>query len=73
MQSLLPILVLAGLGLVIWAIVDVARRPPGVLSSRARAGWIAGLVLGSLLFGVVGLIVAVVYLVAVRPRLTRFT
>jgi len=66
-------LVLAGLGLIIWAIVDVARKPPGVLSSRAKTGWIAGLILGSLLFGIFGVIVAVVYLVAVRPRLTRFT
>jgi hypothetical protein len=73
MSSLVPILVLAGLGLIVWAIVDVARKPPGVLSSRAKTGWIAGLVLGSLLFGIVGVIVAVVYLVAVRPRLTRFT
>jgi len=73
MSSLVPILVLAGLGLVIWAIVDVARKPPGVLSPRAKTGWIVGLVLGSLLFGFVGLIVAVVYLVGVRPRLTRVT
>jgi len=45
MSSLVPLLVLASLGLIIGAIVDVARKPPGVLSPRAKAGWIAGLVL----------------------------
>jgi hypothetical protein len=62
---------LAILGLVVWAIVDVAQRPSNVLSSRAKAAWIIGLVLGTLLFGIVGVIVALVYLVAVRPRLAR--
>ncbi len=62
---------LAILGLVIWAIVDVAQRPSSVLSSRAKTAWIIGLVLGTLLFGIVGVIVALVYLFAVRPRLAR--
>jgi uncharacterized membrane protein len=73
MSSIFLILVLAGLGLIVWAIVDVARRPPGVLSPRAKTAWIIGLVVGTLLFGFIGVIAAVVYLVAVRPRLTRFT
>ena len=64
---------LAILGLVIWAIVDVAQRPRSVLSSGAKTGWIIGLVLGTLLFGVVGVVVALVYLVGVRPRLSRLT
>jgi hypothetical protein len=73
MTGVLLIFVIAGLGLIIWAIVDVARRPPGVLSSRAKTGWLVGLITGTLLFGIVGLVAAVVYLVVVRPRLTRFT
>jgi len=73
MSSLVSIVVIAGLGLNIWALVDVARKPPGVLSPRAKAAWIAGLVLGGLLFFVGGVVVALVYLVAIRPRLTRFT
>jgi hypothetical protein len=73
MSSIFPILVLVGLGLIVWAIVDVARRPTGVLSPRAKTAWIIGLVVGTLLFGLIGVITAVVYLVAVRPRLTRFT
>ncbi|HTV10684.1 MAG TPA: hypothetical protein VME20_02375 [Acidimicrobiales bacterium] len=73
MYSVLSILVLAGLGLIIWAIVDVARRPSLVLSPGAKAGWIIGLVAGTLFFGIVGVITAVVYLVVIRPRLSRFT
>jgi hypothetical protein len=62
---------LAILGLVIWAIVDVAQRPSSVLSSRAKTAWIIGLVLGTLLFGIVGVVIALVYLVGIRPRLAR--
>jgi len=62
---------LAILGLVVWAIVDVAQRPSSALSTRAKTAWIIGLVVGTLLFGIVGVIIALVYLVAVRPRLTR--
>jgi hypothetical protein len=65
------LLFLITLGLVIWAIVDAARQP--ALSSGAKAGWIIGLVVGTLLFGVVGLVIALVYLVGVRPRLARNT
>jgi hypothetical protein len=60
---------LVSLAVVIWAVVDVARQP--ALSSGAKAGWIIGLVVGTFLFGIVGLVIAVVYLVGVRPRLTR--
>jgi hypothetical protein len=69
----LPVLVLAGLAVIIWAIVDVARRPPEMISPGAKAGWIIALVVGTLLFGVVGVVVAVVYLVAIRPRFTSLT
>lgn len=69
MTVLLFILLLATLSLVIWAIADVARRPREVLSSNAKAAWIIGLVAGTLLFGILGLVVALVYLMVVRPRL----
>ena len=57
------------LGLVVWAVVDVAQRSPEVLPRKT--GWLVGIVAGTLLLGPVGLIVAIVYLVAVRPRLNR--
>jgi len=69
MSALLVVLFLVSLALVIWATVDVARQP--ALSSGAKAGWIIAFVLGTLLFGVVGLIVALVFLLGVRPRLAR--
>ena len=65
---LIPLAILA---LVIWAIVDVAQRPSTVLSSGAKTAWIIGLVLGTLLFGVVGVVLALVYLIGIRPRLAR--
>jgi hypothetical protein len=61
------LLFFVSLGVVIWAIVDVARQP--AISPMGKTGWIAGLVVGTFLFGVIGLVIAVVYLAAVRPRL----
>jgi len=63
------LVVLIPLALVIWAIVDVTKQPS--LSSSAKTGWIISLVVGILLFGIVGLIIALVYLIGVRPRLAR--
>ena len=67
---LIPLAILA---LVIWAIVDVAKRPTSVLSRGAKTAWIVGLVAGTLLFSIAGVVVAIVYLVGVRPRLARST
>jgi hypothetical protein len=64
---------LAILALVIWAIVDVAQRPTNVLSRGAKTAWIVGLVAGTLLFSIAGVVLAIVYLVGVRPRLARTT
>jgi len=55
------------IGVPVWAIVDIARQP--AMTSGAKTGWILGLVVGTLLFGLVGLIVALVYLIGFRPRL----
>ncbi|HEY5250898.1 MAG TPA: hypothetical protein VIJ09_04530 [Acidimicrobiales bacterium] len=62
-------LFLISIGVVIWAISDVARQP--AISPSGKAGWIIGMVVGTFLFGLVGLVVAFVYLVGVRPRLGR--
>lgn len=64
---LFVLLLVATLGLVIWAISDVARQP--AISPMGKAGWIIGMVVGTFLFGVVGLVIAVIYLAAIRPRL----
>lgn len=63
--GLLPVAV------VVWAVVDVIRQPPAALSTGQKVAWVAALVVGLLVVALVGLIVAVVYLAAVRPRLRR--
>jgi hypothetical protein len=65
----LVLIFLISLGLVIWAVVDVAQKP--TISPGGKAAWIISLIVGTLLFGVVGLVIAVVYLVGVRPRLAQ--
>jgi TM2 domain-containing membrane protein YozV len=60
------IVFLVSLAVVIWAIVDVARNPR--LSSGAKAGWIIGLVVGTIIFPLLALIAAIVYLAAIRRR-----
>jgi len=71
----LPTFVLyaASLLVVMWAVVDVTRRPPSVLPPRRKALWIAGSVIGWLLFGIVGAAVAIVYLVGPRRRMNART
>ena len=59
----------ASLVLVMWTIVDVARRPSSDLPSRRKVAWIIGSVIGWLLFGIVGAFVAIVYLVGPRRRM----
>ena len=59
----------ASLAVVIWGIIDVARRPAWVLAPKWKALWIAGMVGGWFLLGIIGAIVAVVYLAGPRRRL----
>jgi DMSO reductase anchor subunit len=60
---------LAALAVVIWAVVDVARRPALALAGKWKALWIAGLVGAWLLFGSIGALVSVFYLAGPRRRL----
>jgi hypothetical protein len=55
--------------LVMWTVVDVARRPSSALSPRSKVAWIIGSVVGWLLLGIVGAFVAAVYLVGPRRRM----
>jgi hypothetical protein len=55
--------------LVMWTVVDVARRPSSDLSPRRKAAWIIGSVIGWLLFGIVGAVVAILYLMGPRRRM----
>jgi hypothetical protein len=64
-SGLLLFINIAALAVVIWAVVDVARRPAMSLDRKWKALWIVGMIGGWFLFG----IVATVYLVGPRKRL----
>jgi chromate transport protein ChrA len=55
--------------LVMWAVIDISRRPSSQLSPKAKMAWIAGSAVGWLLFGIVGAFIAVLYLVGPRRRM----
>jgi hypothetical protein len=71
----LPILVLyvASFALVVWAVVDIARRPPSVMPRSHKAAWIISSVVGWFFLGLIGATVAIFYLVATRKRLNART
>jgi hypothetical protein len=54
----------------IWAIVDAASRPSGAFNAAgsSKAMWISLIAVFWLITGIVGLILAVVYLASIRPR-----
>jgi hypothetical protein len=68
-NAVLDFINLASLAVVVWAVVDVARRPLSVLAAKWKALWIAGMVVGWFLFGIIGAIVSVCYLAGPRRRL----
>jgi hypothetical protein len=59
-----------GLVVPIWAIVDAASRPSGAFSAAgsSKTMWIVLIVVGWLVTGLIGIILAAVYLVSIRPR-----
>jgi hypothetical protein len=59
----------ASLAVVIWGIIDVARRSTMVLAPKWKALWIAGMIGGWFLFGIIGAVVSVFYLAGPRRRL----
>jgi hypothetical protein len=63
------LLILLPLALAIYCTVDVVRQP--ALTTGQKTGWAAGFLLGWLVFEVVGFVLALVYLIAVRPKLRR--
>jgi len=67
-NGLLVFINLASLAVVVWAIVDVARRPAVALALKWKALWIAGMLAAWFLFGAFGAIVSVFYLAGPRRR-----
>jgi uncharacterized BrkB/YihY/UPF0761 family membrane protein len=66
-----PMLLLyaASFVVVLWAVIDVARRPSGLMKPGHKAVWIVAFLVGWLVFGLIGAAFAVVYLVGPRRRL----
>jgi hypothetical protein len=60
---------IASLAVVIWGIIDAARRPAMVLAPKWKALWIAGMIGGWFLFGIIGAIVSAFYLAGPRRRM----
>jgi len=66
-----PTLVVYGASLlvVVWCVVDATRRPPDELPTGKKVAWVAGSLVGWLLFGIVGAAIAIVYLVGPRKKM----
>jgi len=64
------ILYIASFIIVVWALADIARQPQWKMKTGRKAVWIVSCILGWLIFGVVGAVVAGIYLGAIRPRLS---
>lgn len=59
----------ASFALVVWAVVDVARRPRTAMPPARKAAWIIGSIVGWFFLGLIGAAVAIVYLVGPRRRM----
>ena len=68
-HGLLVFIDFASLAMVVWAVIDVARRPAAALAPRLKVLWIAGMIGGWFLFGILGAIVSLFYLAGPRRRL----
>lgn len=74
MSNILSVFImLATLAAVVWAVVDVARRPAVVLAGKWKALWIAGMVGAWFLLGAIGATVSAFYLAGPRRRLNSIT
>jgi hypothetical protein len=64
------IVAIAGLLVPIWAIADAASRPSAafVAAGSSKAMWITLIVVFWLVTGIVGFVLAIVYLASIRPR-----
>ncbi len=60
---------IASLAVVVWGIIDVARRPATILAPKWKALWIAGMIGGWFLFGIIGAVVSAFYLAGPRRRM----
>ena len=69
------LIVLVGTAVTIWAVADAISRPGGAFAAAGsnKALWITLIIAFWLLTGIVGPILAVVYLANIRPRVRAIT
>ncbi len=69
------ILILVTLVLPIWAVVEAASRPYGAFTAAgsSKVLWIVLIIVFWLLTWIVGIVLSVVYLAAIRPRVRVVT
>jgi hypothetical protein len=69
MGTVLLFVTLASLAVVVWAVIDVAKRPAVALARKWKVLWITGMVGAWFLFGAIGATVSAFYLAGPRKRL----
>ena len=69
------VILIALVGVPIWAIIDAAMRPTVAwqAAGQSKVLWIALVAIGTLLTGLIGVILAIVYLAAIRPKVRAAT
>jgi Protein of unknown function (DUF2516) len=67
---LAPLILLVMIGVPIWAIADAARTPREafVSAGSSKGMWITLVAVFTLFTGIIGFVLAIIYLVSVRPR-----
>jgi hypothetical protein len=69
-DGLIVVIALVGLAIPLWAIIDAASRPTGAFraAGSSKGMWISLIVVFWFFTGLIGLILAIVYLASIRPR-----
>jgi uncharacterized protein involved in exopolysaccharide biosynthesis len=67
---LIPVVTIVSVGIPLWAIIDAATKPSAAFraAGSSKAMWIALIVVFAFFTGIIGLILAIVYLSWIRPR-----
>jgi hypothetical protein len=68
-DPVIPVLYLASLVFVVWAVADIINQPTWRMSRGRKLAWIWPCVLGWLVLGIVGGVVSAIYLTTVKTRL----
>jgi hypothetical protein len=70
----LILLAVVGLGLTVWAIVDAATTPSSAFraAGKSKGMWISLIAVLYLVTGIIGTVLAIVYLASIRPQVRPY-